>query len=254
MVPENPRMCVGIIHGYAEHSGRYKHVQEAWADKGIATVAIDLRGHGRADGKRGHCSRFEEYLDDAGELERLVRDRSETCFLFGHSFGGLVASRSAIANPAPWKGLVLSSPFFAVGMKVPALKRAAGKVADVLLPSLAMPSGIPTSGLTHDVDKVRAYENDPLVFSTITPRFFNEAERAQRAALASAKALELPLYEFFGEKDPVASFAAGKAFFDAAGSEDKTFVSLPELLHETLNEPGWRPIADAAADWILTHS
>jgi alpha-beta hydrolase superfamily lysophospholipase len=41
-----PAAIVAMIHGYAEHGGRYAHVMDAWAEKGIATVAIDLRGHG----------------------------------------------------------------------------------------------------------------------------------------------------------------------------------------------------------------
>lgn len=254
-VLEKPKAIVGIVPGYADHADRYRHVQEAWGERGIASVAIDLRGHGRAEGPRGSCSRFEEFLDDVGELERLVQDRGKGApqFLFGHSFGGLVVSRAMLANASPWKGVLLSSPFLAVAMKVPRLKRAAGKIASAVYPKLMMPSEIPASGLTHDMVKVRAYEEDPLVFKTVNVRWFAEAQRAQAMVLAGARSITLPFYMFFGEADPIVSFATGKSFFDSIGSKDKTFVPLPKLLHETLNEPEWRPIADGAATWMLDH-
>ena len=113
--PEGPRKAtVGMMHGYADHAGRYQHVQEAWADVGVASVAIDLRGHGRAGGARGYCEHFNDFLDDVGELSRVVRAEAGggPCFLFGHSFGGLVASLSAILTPSPWRGVILSAPFF----------------------------------------------------------------------------------------------------------------------------------------------
>src|SRR5579864_123572 len=86
-----PAAVVGILHGYGEHAGRYAHVMGAWSDRGIASVAIDMRGHGRAGGKRGFCERFDEYLADVLELERLTREKNVPAFLFGHSLGGLVA-------------------------------------------------------------------------------------------------------------------------------------------------------------------
>jgi alpha-beta hydrolase superfamily lysophospholipase len=251
VLPDAPKAIVGIVPGYADHAARYRHVQEAWAERGIGSVAIDLRGHGRAEGPRGYCVRFEEFLDDVGELTRLVRDRGSPAFLFGHSFGGLVATRSAIADPAPWKGLVLSAPFFGLAMAVSAIKRGAGKIASALYPRLALPTGIRGADVTHDEARARAYDQDPLVFKKATARWFVETERAQRAVMASARSLELPLEVIFGQSDPIASLRAARAFFDAAGSKDKRFDPLPGLRHEPLSETSWRSVADKLADWMM---
>src|SRR6202034_4475182 len=66
---------VGLLHGYADYGGRYAHVADAWAERGIATVTIDMRGHGHAEGPRGACLHFAEYLDDVAELGALIEDR-----------------------------------------------------------------------------------------------------------------------------------------------------------------------------------
>jgi alpha-beta hydrolase superfamily lysophospholipase len=251
--PERPRVFLGLLHGYGEHAGRYAHVADAWAEHGIATVAVDLRGHGKAEGRRGHCDRFDEFLDDAAELARLVRERAPDlgAIFFGHSFGGLVAASVALAGPTPWLGLALSSPFFGVATAVPLAKRLAGKVATRVAPTLALPTGLSGKMVTHDLQRARAYDEDPLVFKTATARWFSETEAAQERAIARAGSLSMPLLLVAGLSDSVVSVPRERAFFDAAGSTDKTWDGREGLFHEVLNEVEWRPIADRFAEWIL---
>ncbi len=249
------KALLGMLPGYADHGARYAHVMGALAEHGIGSVVIDLRGHGRAGGMRGFCMRFDEYLDDVRELRRLLdaRAKGAPTFLFGHSFGGLTAATSALADPDGWKGLVLSAPFFGLAMEVPRVKVLAGRVASRIYPKLQMPTGIPGRDLTHDTAKASAYESDPLVFKNATARWFTEASKAQENAFANAPRLRMPLYMTFGTADRVASFAAGKRFFDAAGSADKTWDPRDGLFHEVLNEPSWKEIVDPIAAWLLGH-
>ena len=250
------KAVLAIVPGYADHGARYAHVMGALAEHGIGTVAIDLRGHGRAQGPRGFCSSFAEFLDDARELRRLVEARAKGAplLLFGHSFGGLVAALSALEEPSPWKGLVLSAPFFGLGLEVPRIKVLAGKLASRLYPKLGLPSGLEGKDMTHDPAKARTYDSDPLVFKNATARWFTEATAAQEKALSSAPRLALPLYMTFGTADKVASFSAGKRFFDAAGSKDKTWDPREGLFHEVLNEPSWKDIVENIARWVLAHA
>lgn len=250
------KAVVAIIPGYADHGARYTHVMGALAEHGIGSVAIDLRGHGRAGGTRGFCERFDEFLDDARELRRLAEGKAKSApmFLFGHSFGGLVATTSALDDPKPWKGLVLSAPFFGLALEVPKVKVLAGKLASKIYPKLGLPTGIKGSAVTHDEVRAKAYEEDPLVFKNATARWFTEAVGAQERVLANASKLSLPLYLAFGTADPIASFATGKRFFDAAGSEDKTFAPLEGLYHEAWNEPSWKDMIEPIAKWVLAHA
>lgn len=261
-MPEKPKAMLAMIHGYADHGARYAHVMGALAEHGIGSVIIDLRGHGKSEGLRGYCERFSEYEDDVTELRRLVEQRSGPAssrgvtedlpkFLFGHSFGGLVAAASAEGNPSPWKGLVLSGPFFGLALAVPRVKVLAGKVASKLYPKLGLPSGLAGKDVTHDPEKQRAYDNDPLVFKNATARWFTEATEAQERVLRAAPKLELPLWLTFGEADRIASFDAGKRFYDRAGSKEKVWVPKPGLFHEVLNEPSWKEIVEPMASWIL---
>lgn len=247
------RAAIAVLHGYADHSARYARVQERWAEKGIASIAIDMRGHGKAEGPRGFCERFEEFLDDAGELEALVKRAlpGVPAFLFGHSFGGLVAASVGVRGAGSYKGIMLSDPYFELALKVPAAKVLLGKVASRLVPKLAIPSGLGGSALTHDPEIARAYDEDPLVFKKATARWFTEATRAQAEALSGAAAMTTPLFVALGTQDSVASPNGGRRFFDRAGSKDKTKREFDGLYHELLMELEWKAVADALSDWAL---
>ena len=251
---QKPKAVVGILHGAFEHAGRYAHVMEAWAEQGIASVAIDLRGHGRSGGRRAYCRRFEEFLDDTLELERLVAETDAPALLFGHSFGGLIATCSALARPAPWRALLLSGPFFDVAMKVPRVKILAGEIASRIAPTLALPNDIRGSDVTHDPALARAYYKDPMVVHVATARWFTETRAAQQRALAQASSLVMPLYIVLGTADRVVKGRVAREFFDRAGSRDKTWDAREGLFHEVLNEPEWRGIADKLAQWIVGHA
>ena len=55
-------MC--LIHGIGEHAGRYRRMAEKLSSMGIATVSMDLRGHGISKGVRGDTAPREEVLAD----------------------------------------------------------------------------------------------------------------------------------------------------------------------------------------------
>ena len=100
-------------------------------------TAVELRGHGESEGKRGHVDRWEQYLDD-------VRAAAETIdgpvVLLGHSMG-LVALDLAIDGLSNGiEALVLSDPNVAVAIEAPAVKVMGAKVLSRLLPRLSSPT------------------------------------------------------------------------------------------------------------------
>ncbi|MFH1728291.1 MAG: alpha/beta hydrolase [Pseudomonadota bacterium] len=63
LVPENPLAYLFIIHGYAEHSGRYIELMKAMHEKQIACFVSDQLGHGQSSGKKGFIESFDDYAD-----------------------------------------------------------------------------------------------------------------------------------------------------------------------------------------------
>src|SRR5689334_9766658 len=117
---------VVIVHGYAEHKGRYRQLVEDLAAARYSCHLFDLRGHGDSGGLRGHVSRFEEYRTDLdGFLEevRALPAAPSPLLLLGHSLGGLIALDFALHRPEAFAALAVSSPYLAPAFPVPFFKR-----------------------------------------------------------------------------------------------------------------------------------
>jgi alpha-beta hydrolase superfamily lysophospholipase len=98
MMPEGDfQDVIGLVHGYGDHSGRYTRVIEAMVKDGHAVLAFDYRGHGRADGRRGHVSDWNEFLDDITVFWARLRQLAsgKPTFLLAHSHGALIATHFA---------------------------------------------------------------------------------------------------------------------------------------------------------------
>ncbi|MEX0906933.1 MAG: alpha/beta hydrolase, partial [Gemmatimonadota bacterium] len=51
----DPHAALIVVHGLGEHAGRYAGFGVRMAEAGISTFAMDLRGHGLSEGRRGHA-------------------------------------------------------------------------------------------------------------------------------------------------------------------------------------------------------
>lgn len=247
-VQKTTRAELLVIHGYAEHSGRYREFAHTLAGHGISTLAVDLRGHGHSGGARGHCDAFDHFLEDVSiALESSRTDVPR--FILGHSHGGLVSIDYAIRHNPQVKGVILSNPFLGLSLPVPAPKLFAGRLAGQVLPTLAIPSGIDANGLTHDLEIVRRYERDPLVFPTATAGWFTAVEEAQ-ARVKNYRSFPLPLLYLFSDCDPVASPHDNRALAERLCAKDKTIEVRRGEKHEILNELARHETFEVIAQWI----
>src|SRR5690242_18916583 len=139
-----PIGSIALVHGFGEHIGRYEHVAAALNAGGFHVRGSDLRGHGQSGGVRNHCNSFDDYSSDLQLLIARAREQSRDLplFLVAHSFGGLIAARYLIQRPDGITGAVLSSPYFGLKMKVPAIKVVAGKVMSKIWGSFSQPTGL----------------------------------------------------------------------------------------------------------------
>lgn len=232
-----------IVHGYAEHSGRYERVGGLLAAEGIAPWAIDLRGHGRSSGERASVEDLDHLLDDTRRvLERARAARPALpAMLLGHSMGGLVATAFALRFPGELAGLVLSGP--AVGDP---------SAIEPLLDLEPLPDVVLSSELLARDPRVgEDYDRDPLnyrgPFRRETLRSLVAGAHAVRARFAE---LELPLLLLHGGDDALIEPAASRDLHAGAASPDKELAIYPGLRHEVLNEPEGPEITGRIAGWV----
>jgi alpha-beta hydrolase superfamily lysophospholipase len=251
----SPQARVLVIHGFAEHSGRYLELLDALADAGFDALAFDLRGHGRSEGRRAHLRRFEDYLEDTrAAFAALTAGTDGTALVFGHSMGGLIATHFAASEPRRCRALALSGPMFARALAVNPVKLLAAHVLGRLLPVFSMPSGITGAHLTSDPDEIARHDADPLILHQARAGWFVALEGAMAAAPAAVARLTMPLYLMHGEADPLTAFDASRALFPSAPSTDKTFVPRPGMRHETLHEVGREAVRANLVAWLAAHA
>lgn len=251
----SPQARVLVIHGFAEHSGRYLELLDALADAGFDALAFDLRGHGRSEGLRAHVRHFEDYLEDTrAAFAALTEGTDGTALVFGHSMGGLIATHFAASEPRRCRALALSGPMFARALAVNPVKLLAAHVLGRLLPVFSMPSGITGAHLTSDPDEIARHDADPLILHQARAGWFVALEGAMAAAPAAVARLTMPLYLMHGEADPLTAFDASRALFPSAPSTDKTFVPRPGMRHETLHEVGREAVRANLVAWLAAHA
>jgi alpha-beta hydrolase superfamily lysophospholipase len=236
-----------LIHGLAEHMGRYEHVVDALNSAGWSVTAVELRGHGESEGKRGHVDRWEQYLEDVRAAAATI---DGPVVLLGHSMGGLVALDLAIDGlPNGIDALVLSDPNVAVAIEAPAIKVMGAKVLSKLFPRLSLANELDASLICRHQPVVDKYLEDPLVYATITPRWFTEMVKSQERVVANAIRYTTPLLMLLGEGDAICDWKASAALARNWGGEAHT-ITYPELYHEIFNEvEGEQVIMDMIA-WL----
>ncbi|HQO40223.1 MAG TPA: lysophospholipase [Spirochaetota bacterium] len=256
-VVRKARAVLILVHGIGEHSGRYGNLLKSLSGKNISVFALDHRGHGRSEGKRGHVDSFMDYIYDLKLFTEFVKEenRGLPVILYGHSMGGVIASRYATTYPDDLSMLVLSSPGFTPAMKIPDWKKSLGAFMSTRIPAFSTSTGINANLISHDSGYVKSYLSDPLNHNKASARFFVEFSRATGEALAGAPYFRKPLLVFHGRDDQIVDYKGAEQFYKNASSSVKKLFLYEGLYHETINESpaeAEKVLSDVTG-WIVSH-
>ena len=249
-----PHAAVLVVHGLAEHSGRYGATATFLAGAGFAVHAVDYRGHGRSEGGRVHVDRIEDYVADLRAALAEVRRRppARPLFILGHSQGGLVALKLALEDPGVVDGLVITSPFLAVhpSSRPSAFVRAMASVMLRVAPRLPMPTHIDVRVLSRDPAVGEAYARDPLVSHAASAGWLRAIGRAQREVRASAARLQVPALIMASSDDRLVDPEVTRQFAGEAAPDVVEFVWWDGFFHEMLNDVGREHVLARTLDWL----
>lgn len=242
-----PWASVVLVHGLAEHCGRYERVGEQLARAGLDVHGFDLRGFGGSGGPRASIDRWSQLHDDLEERLVAVRamDPARPLVLLGHSMGGLIALGYVLDGRARPDLLVLSAP--AIGANIPLWQRALISTLRRVAPGMALSNRLDPDDLSCVASVGERYVDDPLNQHRSTVRFAHAAFGEQRRVAASLDRLAIPTFVVHGADDQIVPTVASAPLEDLPNVTRKVY---PGLRHELHNEVAGPQVIEDELAWI----
>lgn len=257
-----PKGIVQIVHGMAEHAGRYEAFAKYLNSFGYIVVADDHRGHGRTDeDSLGYFAGdiYESILKDEEELTRYYQKRyvGLKYFLFGFSFGSFLAQSMLSRSPAAYDGVVLGGSSYKkdaqvyLGSMICALVNLfkKEKVPAGLLEELSFGAYKKKFGneqwLSLDNDNNKKYLQDPLCGFTCSYAFYRDffkgLKKLYTKKYREGLRQDLPLLIVSGKNDAVGNMGKGvqklsRFYREKAGVKSVETLLFEHSRHEFLNE------------------
>lgn len=241
-----PAGVVCTLHGLGEHGGQYVDVANALVERGVALMALDLRGHGRSGGERGHTPSYGVLLDDIDGLlaEAARRHPVAPLFLYGHSLGGNLVLNHALRRKPDLAGIVATSPWLWLTNDLAWWKRILATILEPFWPRLSFA----TRADLDQLDQVGVRRDPDLFHNRISVRLLMQVRRAGKWAARHADRLAIPVFLLHGEADSVTDPRGSLEFSRRAGAICETRF-LPGVDHNPHVE---EPVAvPSIADWIV---
>jgi len=234
-----PGRAIVLFHRGHEHSGRLQHIVDELSMPDCAMFAWDARGHGRSPGARGDSPAFCASVKDVdafiGHVATAHELRIEDIAVIAQSVGAVLVSTWAHDYAPQVRCLVLAAPAFKVKLYVP-LARAGLRLQYRLRGNFFVNSYVKAKFLTHDAERIRSYESDPLITRPISVRMLLALYDAAERVVADAQAIRLPVQLLISGADWVVHTGPQHEFFERLGSAVKEKHVLPGFYHDTLGE------------------
>ncbi|MBW1780493.1 MAG: lysophospholipase [Deltaproteobacteria bacterium] len=255
-LPEgDPRAVLLVVHGLAEHCGRYMNLVNHFIPVGYALYGIDHIGHGKSDGTRVHVQRFEDFTDTLKIFFDMVRQwqPEKPIFLVGHSMGGLIGAAYLLEHQTELAGAVLSGPSVKVPDNISPTTVFLGKLFSTLAPKIGLVA-LEAEGVSRDPEVVAAYVNDPLVYrGKTTARLAAELLKAMQRVSAEGAGITLPIFIIQGSDDRLVDPSGAQLLYKIVGSTDKKIKVYEGLYHEVFNEPERAQVLGDVEEWLEAH-
>ncbi len=217
---ENLRAVVILVHGLGEHIQRYSNWAGLFNETMIGFAGVDLPGHGRSAGKRGHIKNYKQ-TDEM--IDILLNECRKTfpgipLFLYGHSLGGGIVLDYLIRKDPKIKGAIVTSPWLKLSFEPNASRVKLARIIKNIFPGMIQHSGLIVDHISHDQKVVDAYRNDPLIHDKVSVSLFYSAMTAAASALKNAASLKKPLLLMHGTDDHICSPEGSREFASMANS------------------------------------
>lgn len=249
-----PAAVVAFAHGFTAYANAYIDVLRALTAAGMLVYALDHRGHGYSEGKRGSLDHFDLLVDDFERLVSIARAEAPglPIFTVGHSMGGLVVARHGFRYQEGLAGIVPISAAFVVGEGKSAFQISLLMWLSRLLPNLPAIGDNPAPpDEPAEPEAPQHRGRDMLTYQgKVRLNIARELYLGGRDALKHAHEWRLPLLLQHGTADTVTMPSGSELAFERASSPDRTLELWPDRQHNLITDEGWEEPVQHIVDWI----
>lgn len=266
--PNSPKFAAIVLHGMAEHSGRYEHFASRLADEGGHILTYDHRGHGEYAENLGDIESIDALVSDAlavaGHLPKDVPN-----VIVGHSMGSIVARQMLSMNQFTRFIIVGSLSknsvidlFSACALRPLSVISPKSQLEVVNFLALNVNDKLfngteKNRWLSSNEDNVKSYNDDPLCGFKMTTKsiydtLFYSQKSLKKSTLARIKNNPNVLF-VSGMDDAISNM--GKDIFTLAKKYTRVVNDVkvhlyPDARHEVLNDKNRDEVIDNIIDWI----
>ncbi|WP_352258506.1 lysophospholipase [Psychrobacter sp. TB55-MNA-CIBAN-0194] len=275
-----------IVHGMAEHSGRYAEFAQFLADHGVAVVTYDHLGHGKTIkterdlGFFGEEHPVQSLLKDVIIMADTLKNRHPDVphFVLGHSMGSFIIRNVLKHHAGTFSGAILmgtadANPLTKVLLPVnkilakvasrkqnPVFAKVMNKVLNSKLEDRISSSEF--AWLTKDPAAIEIYEADPLTGFDFTNNgfmtLFSLMETGLNKNWATTIAKNFPMLFISGEDDPIGDMGHGiRKIVTRLNNKNFSNVDIqlyPNMRHEPLHEKDHEIVYQDILEWIESNT
>ena len=233
---ENAKAVIVMVHGRGDHIQRYVPWADLFMREGFAFTGVDLPGHGRSEGRRGHIKSYRL-------IEEMINILLDSCrktfpgipvYLYGQSLGGGIVLYYLLRKNPNLKGAIVTSPWLRLSFEPPRIKVIIASVLKNIVPGLVQSAGLIVSHLSHNAVVGENFKSDPLAHNNISLSLYHGAMNAASYSLEHASDLKIPTLIIHGSDDLITSPEGSREFAGKSGKV--TFRIWEGGYHELHNE------------------
>ncbi|MIL10103.1 alpha/beta fold hydrolase, partial [Salmonella enterica subsp. enterica] len=236
---DRPKGAILLFHRGHEHGGRMAHLVDEFDLPDYAFYAWDARGHGKTPGQRGWSPSFAASARDVDCFVKAIGVQDgfaeANIAVVAQSVGAVLAATWVHDYAPKIRALVLASPAFSVKLYVP-LARQGIALWQKLKGTFFVNSYVKAKVLTHDPERVKSYESDPLITRPIASNILLDLYRHAERVVADARAITVPTQLLISGDDWVVRHGPQHDFFVNLAHPAKERHVLPGFYHDTLGE------------------
>lgn len=255
---EEPKAVVCLVHGLGEYARRYEGVAQLFQTSGITLMAMDLRGHGRSSGTRGHTPRKETFLD----IDWLISTAKEQypdipLILYGHSMGGnlVLDYRICGVQRAVPTGYLVTAPWLRLQRKTPFYFYAFVRLMAKIKPEYTISAGLNAENLGSAMNTIEGndiYGHGRISVSTAAECFGRAKVLLAESPADLAEDLRKPLLLMQGDADRLCAPEGAKII---ARREEETcqymeWKGFPHELHIGNEKANRLDVVSAMIHWM----